>query len=212
MTHTILLAIEILGVGFALHLAWGLRRAGLAAGIPVLAIGFAIGLVNAHLPALAALREHVVFARPAMILGMVIWLGAWAIWGLRGVPGWVALSVSPWRMIFGTGLLVMGLAGGLPAAFFWSAALGDIAVGALGLLLLASGQAENRRALIAWNALGLLDLGHVLVLGVMHLAPFYAANPDVARLGMLPLFGVPAFIALHLGMLRALLSRRMVAA
>jgi hypothetical protein len=208
VTHTILLVIEILGLGFALHLAWALRRAGLGAGLPVLGVGFLAGLTNAYLPALAALREQVVLARPAMILGMIAWLGGWALWGLRGVPGWLALSVSPWRMVFGTGLLVMGLAGGLPPAFFWSAALGDIAVGALGLGLLATGQAENRGALIAWNALGLLDLAHVLALGVLHLAPFYAAHPDVARLGLLPLFGVPAFIALHLGMLRSLARRR----
>jgi hypothetical protein len=205
MTQTLLLVIEALSFVFALHLAWALRRAGRPVGALV------VGLANAHLPGLAAFREQVTVARPLMILGMVLWLGAWAWRGLAGMPGWLVLSVAPWRVVFGSLLLAMGLAGGLPPAFFWSAAFGDIAVGALGIALLATGLAENRTAQLGWHALGLLDLGHVLVLGVLHLGPFYAANPDVSRLGLLPLFGVPAFIALHLGMLRGLSRRGAVA-
>jgi hypothetical protein len=46
--------------------------------------------------------------------------------------------------------------------------------------------------------------------GALNLRGFYLANPNVPLLGLLPLVGVPAFIAVHIMTLWALYARRSV--
>jgi hypothetical protein len=53
-----------------------------------------------------------------------------------------------------------------------------------------------------------VDLAHVLVLGAINLRPFYLANPDIAPLNLLPLAGVPVFLALHGMTLWGIAARR----
>ena len=92
---------------------------------------------------------------------------------------------GPWRAIYGLALLAIGLSGGLPPEFFWSAAVGDILVGLWAIAILIRGAAVKRGEIIGWNILGALDLFHVLVLGALFLRPFYLANPEIAFLNLL---------------------------
>ena len=101
--------------------------------------------------------------------------------------------------MFGAGLLMIGLAGGLPPGFYWSAGLGDIVVGVVSTGLLAKGSDVTDRQFIAWNILGLADLLHVISLAAIYVAPFFIANPALPPLNLVPLIIVPTFIALHVG-------------
>jgi hypothetical protein len=96
---------------------------------------------------------------------------------------------------------MIGLAGGLPPGFYWSAGLGDILVGVLSTGLLAKGRDVTDRQFIAWNIFGLADLMHVISLAGIYVAPFFIANPALPPLNLVPLIIVPAFIALHVGAL-----------
>jgi hypothetical protein len=108
------------------------------------------------------------------------------------------VDMGGWRVLYGSALLLIGLQGGLPAEFFWSAALGDIFVGLWAFTIMARRPHVARRELIAWNGIGLLDLLHVLALGAAFLPPFYQANPDMPPLNLLPLVGVPLLLVLHI--------------
>jgi hypothetical protein len=103
-----------------------------------------------------------------------------------------------WRAVFGSLILAMGLAGGLPPGFFRTVALGDIAVGLWAIWIVTRKHRVSNRHLLAWNMAGLLDLLHVIPLAVLVLRPFILANPDLPTLNLLPLAGVPMFIALHI--------------
>jgi hypothetical protein len=107
------------------------------------------------------------------------------------------LAMAVWRIVFGMSVLAVGVAGGLPAAFFWSVGLGDMAVGLIGGVLLLRGQPVDRRAFMVWNLLGLADLSHVLILGAITLVPFFVANPDLPFVNLLPMAGVPLLFSLH---------------
>jgi hypothetical protein len=117
------------------------------------------------------------------------------------------LLIAPWRMVYGSLLLAIGLHGGLPEAFFWSVAIGDIAVGLWACGILLARREVSTTHLVAWNLLGALDLAHALLLGALHLRDFFLANPTVPALNLLPLAGVPVFLALHLLTLWGYLAR-----
>ncbi len=104
-------------------------------------------------------------------------------------------------------LLILGILGGLPPAFYWSAAAGDIFVGLWALMIVLRKLHVTRRELIAWNLIGMADLAHVLPLGALNLGAFYAANSAVQPLNLLPLVGVPVFLALQAMSLWGLLAR-----
>jgi hypothetical protein len=110
-----------------------------------------------------------------------------------------------WRAVYGSVLLILGILGGLPPAFFWSAAAGDIFVGLWALLITVRKLQLTQRELIAWNLIGMADLAHVLPLGALNLGLFYATNPGVQPLNLLPLVGVPIFLALQIMSLWGLL-------
>lgn len=105
--------------------------------------------------------------------------------------------LGPWRVVYGAALLLMGMLGGLPAGFFWSAGLGDIAIGVWAVSILMRRPVVSRREILAWNVAGLVDLLHVLVLGALHLRPFFLMHPEAPTLNLLPLAGVPLLIAFH---------------
>jgi hypothetical protein len=114
----------------------------------------------------------------------------------------VILALGSWRTVFGVSLILIGLTGGLPPSFFWSAGIGDILVGVVATALLARGTHVTERAWVGWNILGLLDLLHVVVLAALTIPSFVTANPTLPFLNLVPLVIVPSFIALHVGLLR----------
>jgi hypothetical protein len=118
------------------------------------------------------------------------------------------VPLGVWRLIYGTGLLAIGLTGGLPAAFFWSAAFGDIAVGIWAIAIMARRSQTSLGELITWNIVGALDLLHVLALGAINLGLFYAAHPEMPLLNLLPLVGVPLLLVLHILSLRGVYMNR----
>jgi hypothetical protein len=206
--NSLVLLVHVLVAVFAFDLARRLAMASGARGqvVPVaLVIGLAFGstLLNAYLPPLVAARESLFILQPAWILAMIggLWLAGASGAGRRvfvGLDPRAVLRLYAWRAVFGAMLLILGLSGGLPTGFFWSAGIGDIAVGLWAIAIAARFPGVSRTELLAWNAAGLVDLIHVLALGASVLRLFYEANPEIARLTLLPFFGVPAFIALHL--------------
>ncbi|OYY76381.1 MAG: hypothetical protein B7Y43_15165 [Sphingomonas sp. 28-62-20] len=124
-----------------------------------------------------------------------------------------AARIGIWRAVYGSVLLAMGLAGGLPEGFYRSVATGDIAVGLWALWIVTRSNRVSDHHLLAWNVAGLIDLLHVIPLAITILRPFIIANPDVPTLNLLPLAGVPLFIALHIVTIRNLaISERVVPA
>lgn len=171
--------------------------------IVIVLIVAAIGVANAYVPTLAALRDNVRLAQPAMILGLTAGLLIAGLGG-RGRAYFRTADLGPliglhgWRVLFGVLLLIVGLNGGLPANFFWSIALGDILAGFWALSLWRRSNAASAAELKLWSAFGLLDLLHLLPRAILTLPPFYAAHPELFRPALLPLLGVPMLIALHM--------------
>jgi hypothetical protein len=165
-------------------------------------------------PALAALRlQPPPFGQGAVILSVV--LGFLALMFLPPVRAFfrnadlrLLVTMGGWRPVYGSGLLAIGLLGGLPAAFFWSAAIGDVLVGLWAIWIMTRKLEVSQREVVAWNIFGFADLAHVLVLGAIYLRPFYLANPDVSPLNLLPMAGVPVFLALHIMTLWGLAAQR----
>lgn len=160
------------------------------------------------------------FLVPICLLGSVstLWLchrlrprfRAWA--GSVDLRAILALHVL--RAPIGAGFLVLEAQGKLSGAFAELAGYGDIAVGLLAALLLATFGKRDRllpdRRLLLWNAFGLLDIALVVLQaqrlllfvdpqGIMALAAFPGS--------MLPTFVVPLVITSHLLVFRRALSR-----
>jgi hypothetical protein len=199
---------------------WAMRRSGREMSPPlalpiVLGLGLFWAALWVLLPALQPLR----LAAPpggqviAIAISVLLFVGLLLVPSMRAFLRQADLRqlliLGPWRIFYGLILLALGVLGGLPPAFFWSAAFGDIAVGLWSLVLLRR-PTVSPGTLVVWNGVGLADLLHVLVLGALSLRGFYLANPDLPLLGLLPLVGVPAFIAVHSMTLWALYARRSV--
>lgn len=185
--------------------------------LPVFAAALAAALASGALwvwwPTLAAFRlSPAPGGQPLGIISVVVGFA-----GLLALPvirdffrqadlRWL-VTMGVWRIVYGAALLLIGVMGGLPPAFFWSAAFGDIAVGVWGVSMMARGLEVSGREVTGWNVVGLLDLAHVLVLGGINLRPFYLANPGADALNLLPMAGVPVFLALHIMTLWGLRAR-----
>jgi hypothetical protein len=167
------------------------------------------GAAHAFYPPLISWRASVPSGQPLVIAGLILALTALA-WTSAGTAYFRTAALRPlialylWRIVFGGALLTLGLNGALPPGFFWPAAVGDIVVGLWALSMLPRFPSVSRWELLAWNALGLADLLNVLRLGLLELRPFFSANPEMTPLTLLPLFGVPFFVALHLQLFRTL--------
>jgi hypothetical protein len=194
----------------------GARRAGAspAAMVVPLVIALAWGTAWTFVPALAAARlapppGGQVLAIATTVLGLLsLQLRPSVRTYFKTADYGALVALGPWRIVYGALLLVMGQLGGLPPAFFWSAGIGDILVGLWSISLLSRISAVGDRELIAWNIIGLMDLLHVLALGAIHLRPFFLSHPDVVPpLNLLPLVGVPLFVALHIHSLSGLVRR-----
>lgn len=130
------------------------------------------------------------------------------------IPQAWLVSVQTARVV-GAVFLVVAARGGLPRQFALPAGWGDVAVGALApfvALSLSRGWPHARGAAVAWNALGLLDLTVALATGALSSngpLQLLAGGPSTAAMGRLPLslipsFGVPLFLLLHVVSLLAL--------
>jgi hypothetical protein len=160
---------------------------------------------------LKQIRLDVPVAQPLAILTSIVFLTAVGFMPpgkqyFRTVPIKLLLQLGLWRVIFGALLIVSGLAGRLPDAFFWSAGIGDILAGLWALALANRTESSSRHMLLACNVFGLFDLVHVLSLGALFLAPFFLANPKVEFLTLLPFVGVPTMIAIHIHTFRTINS------
>lgn len=111
--------------------------------------------------------------------------------------------------VVGLVFVLLYLLGHLPAGFALPAGLGDLAIALSAPLVarsLASPGPRTSTAFVAWNALGLVDFAAALALGVAHSdAPVGFLAADVTTvlvtefpLALIPAFGVPFFIIVHL--------------
>jgi hypothetical protein len=181
------------------------RRAAAVAGA-VIGTWLALALLATFVPAIGGSIVSIPGLQPALLAGIVSAL-TWAAFtpafrrAFDGVPWESVLSFFYWRAVFGALLLAAYAAGRLPAGFGVPAGLGDLAVTLLAVALLAfkdhSGD-PPRGALLAWSALGLLDLVVVLFLGITVLRPWIAARGLAGPNFGLLLFAVPLFMALHI--------------
>jgi len=207
---TIQFLIPVFGLSawFALRRANGIHSRMIAV---LLAVWFAVAVAFAFVPGLVLWRQGNAAVQPAIILSTIVIAAA-----LHAVPAvrdfFRGASLAPllalflWRAVFGFLLAMLWLAGGLPAAFAQPAAIGDIAVGLWAALLVwrvRRGDQPSRLQLWLWNLAGLFDLFNVMRLAVAVVVPWLAANPALPEFPLLPLFGVPLFIALHLHIWRA---------
>jgi hypothetical protein len=207
--QALVLATDLLMLFTVLSIWWTVRRARHEgpSGVMIaaaLALALAWGAIWSFYPALSALR----FLPPpdgqaGAILCLIVGLNLLRIFPsvrtmFRSIDIQRLVDLGIWRVIYGTALLVIGLQGGLPPEFFWSAAFGDILVGLWAMTIMARRPAISRREVTLWNVLGLLDLVHVLALGATYLPQFYTSQPNIAPLNLLPLVGVPLLLVLHI--------------
>lgn len=218
--NVVVVLIDVLMPVVALTIWLALKRArvagpsGLWLALP-LAFALCWGAAWSWLPPLAALRlQPPPFGQAGAILLLVAMLvGLLALPAVRSffraADPLPLVIIGRWRVIYGSALLVIGLSSGLPPAFFWSVALGDIAVGLWAERINQRGQLTSEREITLWNLVGFADLAHALVLGAVHLRPFFLASPEIPPINLLPLAGVPMLIALHALTLWGLAARRM---
>jgi hypothetical protein len=199
----LLMPFTVLSIWWTVHRA---RREG-PSGVMIaatLVLALAWGAMWSFYPPLAALR----FLPPpggqaGAILGLIVGLNLLRLFPsvramFRSIETQRLVDLGIWRVIYGTALLMIGLQGGLPPEFFWSAAFGDILVGLWAITIMARRPNVSRREVTLWNVTGLLDLIHVLALGALYLPPFYTNQPNIAPLNLLPLVGVPMLLVLHI--------------
>jgi hypothetical protein len=113
----------------------------------------------------------------------------------------VLTLVQSWRIV-GYVFLVLAAYGILPSLFALSAGWGDIAIGATApLVALKLANPGRRRSFIAWQLLGMADLVTAVTLGtlagVIDPHGVGASAMTVLPLSLIPTFGVPLFMMLH---------------
>jgi hypothetical protein len=109
--------------------------------------------------------------------------------------------IQSWRVV-GYTFLVLYAYGILPGIFALPAGWGDIAIGATApLVALRLATSGHRRSFLLWQALGILDLVMAVTLGTTSRLLSPQATPisamTVLPLSLIPTFGVPLFIILH---------------
>ncbi len=134
-------------------------------------------------------------------------LRAW----IDGLPLRALIGINVFR-ILGFVFLAYAARGQLAQVFADRAGWGDIAVGALALVLVAAGAprtALHRGLTYAWNALGTLDLVTAVVtatfVGIRGLTPGVQALLTLP-LVLIPAFLVPIYFATHVFIFRRLVS------
>jgi hypothetical protein len=149
----------------------------------------------------AAALPLTVVALTVLCLGALLSGSEGRVWADAVSPGRLAWFHA-WRAVPGAAFLVLYARGELPWGFAIPGGIGDIAI-ALSAPIAAwasrRGDAWGRRAYLAWNALGFLDLANVVREGAVH-ALADPASMHLLRelpLGLLPAFAVPITFAAH---------------
>jgi hypothetical protein len=120
--------------------------------------------------------------------------------------------------VFGAIFLVNWARGVMPGLFALPAGTGDVITGLFAVpvaISLMGAAGEGRKAAIAWNVFGILDLVIAISMGMITSpGPLQLIVPDVASIGtasyptvMVPAFAVPSSILLHVLSLRQLRRR-----
>ena len=203
-------------VAVGLSLAMWLGAALLLAPAPASVQGRDSFLITPLVPLLAAAAGAVVLLALALSRPFRRVLAAVSLPALNAVQAYRVLGVM---------FVILLAQGQLPAHFALPAGWGDIAIGLtapLVALALARGAAGAVPLAIAWNVLGILDLGVAVGMGTGLLAPFLAPElgtrvPPAAAMGvfpmiLVPLFAVPVSLLLHLLALGRLLRRERLGA
>ena len=172
---------------------------------PGLAVWFAAALVAAWSGAVA--RSPV--PPPAIAVGLaaalilVYWLVPAARRSLDAVPTAALVALHLVRVVAGANFLRLAATDELPVEFAGVAGWGDVAVGIGAALVLVfclpPHTTGRRRALLAWNTLGLADILLVLGNGTrLFLRDASLAGPFTSLpVALLPLFVVPLVITSH---------------
>jgi hypothetical protein len=136
-------------------------------------IGLAIALATTGIYASTATPVPVVgvmVALPLIAIGAAASLSSSLRETLLALPVPLLLGLNALRILPGVFLLLLASQGKLSGPFPQSAGWGDIIVGVIAIpLMLAAARnfAGSRRALLAWNILGTLDLLEAVALGVL---------------------------------------------
>lgn len=132
------------------------------------------------------------------------------------IPLWMITISHVWRFV-GIGFVIGAVMQVLPPQFGYPEGLGDIAAALLCLPLAFAIRAGRRstglrRAFIAWNIFGLIDLLSAISLGILYSpSTFGVLRTDISTglmisfpVSLIPAFFVPLFILLHvLGLVRS---------
>jgi hypothetical protein len=136
-------------------------------------IGLAIALATTGIYAAAATPVPVVgvmVALPPVAIGVAALLSASVRETLLAVPAPLLVGLNGLRILPGAFMVLLALQGKLSGPFPQSAGWGDVIVGVAAIpltIVAARNFAANRRALLAWNIAGLLDLAAAVALGVV---------------------------------------------
>lgn len=127
-----------------------------------------------------------------------------------GIPLWLITIAHTWRFV-GLGFVIGALMHVLPPQFGYPEGLGDIAAAALCLPLARALRDKGpsptlRKAFIAWNVFGLVDLLSAISLGILYSPSLWGVlRTDLSTaimtafpVNMIPTFFVPLFILLHM--------------
>jgi hypothetical protein len=147
-----------------------------------------------------------------VIVGLLwLWRSATAMRLLDAVPQSWLVGLQFYRVL-GAIFLVMYAQGRMPAAFALPAGAGDVAVGLLApILAVAYARGVPRGELLVggWNLLGLLDLANAITTGFLTSpSPLQVLSLDAPNqliteypLVLIPVFGVPLAVILHVASL-----------
>jgi len=167
-------------------------------------IGFAIALGTTGIYAATATPVPVV---GVMLAVPLVAIGGAALWStgvretLLALPLPLLLGLNALRILPGAFILLLASQGKLSGPFPQSAGWGDIIVGVIAIpltLVAARNLAGGRRALLAWNILGTLDLVEAVALGVLS-APgsplqIFGGEVGSTAMGSLPWSNIPTLL------------------
>ena len=182
-------------------------------------IGAAIWLAIALLVSAMGVPQRMVPPTPqlvVLVLTALLLIASWLYWPLRSwvlTADWRAIvEIHLVRVIAGAGFLIAGSKGRFPTQFATMAGWGDIIVGILALLiilLVAPHRSFAPWVYGIWNALGFLDILHVIVDASRNAManPYGMAELLKPPFVLLPLFVVPILIASHIWLFERIVHR-----
>jgi hypothetical protein len=173
---------------------------------------FEAGPGKAPLPILAAV------VLPPALFALLYKISARVRSFALGVDLRLLTAMQAWRVV-GVMFLVLYAFGLLPGVFAWPAGVGDFAVGIAAPFALQALNAQRagwERRVFWLNVAGLVDFAGAIATGVLSsnsVLGFFATEGPQASMGLLPLslvpsFGVPFWIILHMIALIQLRARR----